>query len=158
MGFHPDTDGYFTKADEDFSFVNQIPEIPQWILKSIEKKNKIHGVPSEDVTRTFGPNFAFNSKIGLDRTIKEAKEAMWKMPPEAADDYDIWIAVGQSLHSADDSLLEDWDEWSKQSDKYQDGECQRRWNSFTKGGGITIGTLFHHAKDYGWTPNQDYRS
>jgi len=158
MGFHPDTDGYFTKPDEDFQFVNQLPEIPGWILKSIEKKNNLQGRPAEGVSRTFGPNFAFNSKIGLDRTIKEAKEALWKMPPEAADDYDIWIAVGQSLHSADDSLLEEWDEWSKQSDKYQNGECQRRWESFTKGGGITLGTLFHHAKDYGWTPNQDYRA
>jgi hypothetical protein len=36
---------------------------------------------------------------------------MWALPPEATDDYDIWITVGQSLHSLDDSLLDEWDKW-----------------------------------------------
>ena len=87
-----------------------------------------------------------------------ATEAMWALPPEATDDYDIWITIGQSLHSLDDSLLEEWDKWSQQSDKYRKGDCQKRWLSFSKGGGRGIGSLIHIAKEHGWKPSEDYKS
>jgi P4 family phage/plasmid primase-like protien len=157
MGFHPDTDGYYTKENEDFRFATDLPLLPEWILDSIKIKNRKMGKPQETVSRSYGANFAINSKLSLDRTIQEAKEAMWALPAEAADDYDVWITIGQSLHSVDDTLLEEWDEWSKQSDKYKEGECLKRWQSFTQGGGIGVGTLFHHAKEAGWQPNQDYK-
>jgi putative DNA primase/helicase len=85
-----------------------------------------------------------------------AKEAMWAMPPEATDDYDIWIMVGQSLHALDETLFEEWDEWSKQSSKYRDGECLKRWRSFSKGGGRSMGSLIHMAKQNGWQPSKDH--
>jgi phage/plasmid-associated DNA primase len=157
MGSHPDTEGYYTKEQEDFTFVNQITELPAWILSEIKAKNKKQGAPQEETTRVFGPNFAINSFISIERTIQEAVEAMWAMPPEAADDYDIWITIGQSLHSVDDTLLDPWDDWSKQSSKYKEGECHRRWLSFSKAGGRGIGSLFHLAKENGWTPDQAYK-
>jgi len=76
------------------------------------------------------------------------------LPPEATDDYDTWIIIGQSLHSLDESLLEEWDEWSKQSDKYRQGECQRRWQSFSKGGGRTMASLIAMAKENGWQDSE----
>ena len=157
MGAHPNTDGYFTKENEDFTFVNNISEIPAWLLVEINIKNKKQGRPQEETTRIFGPNFAINSFISVERTMQEAVEAMWAMPPEATDDYDIWITIGQSLHSVDDTLLDAWDEWSKQSEKYKEGECHRRWLSFSKGGGRGIGSLFHLAKENGWQPDQGYK-
>ena len=157
MGVHPQTDGYHTKEGEDFSCASMLPELPAWILSKIKMKNIKQGAPQEENIRTFGGNFAFTSKIGLERTMQEAVEAMWALNPEATDDYDVWITIGQSLHSVDDSLLEHWDEWSKQSDKYREGECQKRWRSFSKNGGIGAGTLFHHAKEAGWYPNQEHR-
>jgi hypothetical protein len=156
MGVHPKTDGYHTKTGEGFERIDCLPELPQWVLRKIKLKNIKQGAPNEENIRTFGGNFAFTANIGLERTIQEATEAMWALPSEATDDYDIWIAIGQSLHSVDDSLLDQWDEWSKQSDKYKEGECQRRWKSFSKNGGIGPGTLFHHAKEAGWSPNQEY--
>ena len=132
-------------------------DLPEWIVNEIKTKNKKQGMPQEETTRVFGPNFAINSYISIERTIQEAVEAMWAMPPEAADDYDIWITIGQSLHSVDDTLLDPWDEWSKQSSKYKEGECHRRWLSFSKAGGRGIGSLFHLAKENGWTPDQAYK-
>ena len=157
MGAHPDTPGYYTKEGEDFSFVENLTPIPNWILGAMMDKNQKLGRPSEDVTRIYGQNFAINSKFGLERTMKEAVDAMWALPVEAVDDYDIWITIGQSLHSVDDTLLDQWDEWSKQSSKYQNGECRRRWDSFSQAGGRGIGSLFHLAKDYGWQPDQSHR-
>ena len=157
MGLHPDTDGYYTAENQGFEWVDKLPEFPEWLLNAIINKNVKQGVPAKETTRIIGNGFAINSVIELERDIKLASEAMWAMPPEAADDYDIWITVGQSLHSLDESLLDQWDEWSKQSDKYQEGECHRRWLSFSRGGGRGVGSLFHVAKEQGWKPSQDHR-
>ena len=55
-----------------------------------------------------------------------------------------------ALHSIDDTLLDAWDKWSNQSAKYKPGECERKWRSFSSGGGVTLGTLAHMAKQDGW--------
>ena len=157
MGTHPETDGYFTGENLGFEWADKLPELPDWILNNIITKNAKLGKPAQEISRVIGGNFAIQSVVGLDRDIQLATEAMWGMPPEATDDYDIWIMVGQSLHSLDESLLDQWDEWSKQSDKYKEGECHRRWLSFSKGGGRGIGSLVHIAKENGWVPSQDYR-
>jgi len=57
--------------------------------------------------------------------------------------------VGMALHSIDVSLLPEWDNWSRQSSKYQPGECDRKWHSF-KGNGVGIGSLAEWAKQDGW--------
>ncbi|HEY9769822.1 MAG TPA: DUF3987 domain-containing protein [Coleofasciculaceae cyanobacterium] len=67
-----------------------------------------------------------------------------------ASDYDEWLNVGMALHSIDDTLLDAWDKWSNQSAKYKPGECERKWRSFSSGGGVTLGTLAHMAKQDGW--------
>ena len=157
MGLHPETEGYFTKNGCDFSWVSKLPELPQWILNGIINKNVKQGKPFEQTQRIIGSGFAIDSRISLEREIKRAKEALWALPPESADDYDIWITIGQSLHALDDCMLEEWDEWSKQSDKYRQGECQRRWASFSSGGGRTMGSLIALAKENGWQETQDYK-
>lgn len=158
MGLHPETDGYYTAEDQGFEWVNRLPELPDWLLNAIINKNVKQGVPAKETTRLVGPNFAINSVVELERDIKLATEATWGMPPEAADDYDIWITVGQTLHQLDESLLDVWDEWSKQSDKYREGECHRRWLSFNRDGGRGLGSLLHVAKEQGWEPSQDHRA
>ena len=158
MGLHPDTDGYYTAPDEGFEWIKRLPELPDWILNCIINKNVKQGVPARETTRIIGPTFAVNAEVSLERDMQLATEAMWAMPPEACDDYDIWITVGQSLHSLDDSMLDQWDDWSKQSEKYRAGECQKRWKSFDKGGARTLGSLIHHAKEYGWSPSQEHKA
>jgi KaiC/GvpD/RAD55 family RecA-like ATPase len=77
--------------------------------------------------------------------------------PYRADDYDDWLAVGMALHSVDDSLLTEWDNWSRQSAKYTPGCCEKKWKSF-KRSGIAIGTLGHMAKQDGWRSPFDNNS
>jgi len=158
MGLHPETDGYFTAESQGFEWIDELPEFPEWLLNAIINKNVKQGIPSRETTRIVGPTFVVQSEVSLERDMKLAEEATWSLPPEAADDYDIWITVGQALHSLDESLLEVWEEWSKQSEKYRDGECQRRWRSFSKGGGRGMGSLIHIAQENGWRPSQDYRA
>ncbi len=158
MGLHPETEGYFTASDQGFEWIQELPEFPDWLLNAIIQKNVKQGVPAKETTRIIGPSFAINAEVSLERDMQLALEAMWGMPPEATDDYDIWIMVGQSLHSLDESLLDHWDEWSRQSEKYQEGECHRRWRSFSKGGGRGIGSLVHVAKENGWEPSQNHKA
>jgi P4 family phage/plasmid primase-like protien len=155
MGSHPDTQGYFTAEDLGFEWVNKLPELPDWVLNGIITRNAKQGRPAEEVSRIIGSSFGITSRIGLERDMQLAVSAMWALPIEAVDDYDIWIAIGQSLHELDESLLEQWDEWSKQSDKYKEGECHKRWLSFTKGGGRGVGTLYHLAEQNGWKRPQE---
>ncbi|NBS68779.1 hypothetical protein EBT31_07660 [bacterium] len=157
MGVHPETNGYYTGENLGFEWASDLPELPEWILNGIITKNAKLGKPSQETSRVIGPTFAIQSVVGLDRDIKLATEATWGMPPEATDDYDIWIMVGQTLHSLDESLLDVWDEWSKQSDKYKEGECHKRWLSFSRNGGRGIGSLIHAAKEYGWVQSEDHR-
>jgi len=154
MGSHPETAGYFTPEGLGFEWCSTIPELPSWILEGIKNKNERQGFPAEERGRVVGPGFAINTRISLERDIQLAIEATWAMPPEAADDYDIWITAGQALHSLDESLLDVWEDWSKQSDKYRPGECQRRWKSFSKSGGRGVGSLIHIAKENGWQPKE----
>ena len=158
MGAHPETDGYYTPEGLGFEWVDKIPDLPYWIIKQIEEKNKKQGVPAVEQTRVVGPGFAINTRISLERDIQLAIEATQALPAEAADDYDIWITTGQALHSLDESLLDVWDEWSQQSEKYRAGECQKRWRSFSKGGGRSLGSLIHIAKENGWQPNENHRA
>ena len=158
MGLHPDTQGYYTAKDQGFEYTDKLPDLPAWLMNAIINKNAKQGIPSNQHTRIVGPGFALNARVNLERDMQLATEAMWALPPEATDDYDIWITIGQSLHSLDDSLLEEWDKWSQQSDKYRKGDCQKRWLSFSKGGGRGIGSLIHIAKEHGWKPSEDYKS
>jgi phage/plasmid-associated DNA primase len=158
MGLHPETEGYYTPEGQGYEWVDNLPELPDWLFNAIINKNVRHGIPATEVTRIVGPSFAVHAEISLERDMQLAQEAMWSLPVEACDDYDIWITIGQSLHTLDESLLDAWDEWSKQSDKYRDGECHRRWLSFSKGGGRGMGSLIHIAQEHGWKPSQDHRA
>lgn len=68
-----------------------------------------------------------------------------------ADDRETWRNVGMALHDAygggDDGLAM-FDAWSQTSVKY--GGVEKAWASFRRGGGITLGTLFKTARDYGF--------
>ena len=74
--------------------------------------------------------------------------------PLRANDYDEWIEVGQCLQSVDDSLLTEWDNWSKQSPKWQPKACDTHWKSFKPSGNRSIKRLCNLAKLDGWRPKE----
>ncbi|WP_254173259.1 DUF3987 domain-containing protein [Planktothrix pseudagardhii] len=72
------------------------------------------------------------------------------LSPSRADHYEDWCTVGMILKSIDESLLHEWESWSRQSSKYKPGECDKKWKSFNKSG-VGIGTLALMAKQDGWS-------
>ena len=70
-----------------------------------------------------------------------------------ADDYATWIRVGQALHAVDPgpTLFVAWEHWSRQSGKFVEGECWRKWQTFSGGHThrVALGTLIHLARQGG---------
>lgn len=69
-------------------------------------------------------------------------------------DYTEWTQVGMALkHEGFTANV--WDQWSQRDHKrYHDGECFKKWGSFTGAGTpVTGGTIITFAKDHGWQPD-----
>lgn len=68
-------------------------------------------------------------------------------------EYPDWLSVLMALHSLShpDGYLFAV-EWSKTGSKFQgEAEIEEKWAGFTAGNGITIATLYHMAKERGWS-------
>jgi RecA-family ATPase len=85
--------------------------------------------------------------------ISKAAQALQFINPDC--DYDTWIEVGQALHTAFGSQGHElWAGWSSQGSKYKsEQDIDTHWKSFHQGKGVSIGTLFHHAKQGGYSPS-----
>jgi P4 family phage/plasmid primase-like protien len=62
-----------------------------------------------------------------------------------ADDYGDWLNVGFCLYCISPECLDLWVEFSKKSDKYEEGVCEKHWGKMSKKG-MSIGTLKYWAK------------
>ena len=70
--------------------------------------------------------------------------------------YQEWINVGMALKHEGHSIS-DWESWSaRDSGRYHQGECARKWNGFAgTGTPVTGGTIVQMARDLGWAPSYD---
>ena len=83
----------------------------------------------------------------------KAAEALSYITPDC--DYTTWIELGQALHTAFGAQGHGlWANWSSQGSKFKsEQDIDTHWKSFHQGKGVSIGTLFHHAKDAGYSPS-----
>ena len=74
--------------------------------------------------------------------------ALYSISPE---DRETWVEVGMALKSElGEAGFALWDGWSRQSDRYKAADARAVWRSVKANGGITIGTVYHLAKEHGW--------
>jgi len=77
----------------------------------------------------------------------QAKVLVGLLSEQRADNYLTWLKVGFCLRNIDNRLLDEWIDFSKKSNKYKEGECERLWNTFAdKADGLKLGTLHMWAK------------
>ena len=70
-------------------------------------------------------------------------------------EHDDWFKVGMALHhqgQGDHEWLSAWEDWSSNSSKFKEGECEARWKSFSKQrgqghGALTLATLIYSLKN-----------
>jgi hypothetical protein len=70
-----------------------------------------------------------------------------------SDDYDLWYRVGAALHDGlGDAGYGLFDEWSRESVKYEARACERKWRDCRKIRAIKADTIFWHADQHrrGW--------
>lgn len=95
-----------------------------------------------------GPGWEDLSAAQLEERLEEVTSALSVLDPDMA--YEEWLRVGMAVHHGlGDRGLALWDEWSSRGAKYHKGECAQRWSSFHRSG-ITLGTIFHMARQLDW--------
>ncbi len=62
-----------------------------------------------------------------------------------ADDYGDWLNVGFCLYCISSECLPLWEEFSKKSDKYEEGVCDKAWSKMSNKN-MSVGTLKYWAK------------
>ena len=67
--------------------------------------------------------------------------------------YQEWVNVGMALKE-EGYHASDWEAWSsRDTGRYHQGECSRKWNSFNGASSpVTGGTIVQLAKEHGWNP------
>ena len=118
----------FEKNDEIENFTNIMVEKERESLtyKQIFKKTK-------------------NNKKNENIDIELIKKFVKILDVNRSNNFDSWIKLGWCLRNIDYRLLEDWVEFSKKSQKYDDGECEKKWE-YMKESNLGIGTLRMWAK------------
>ena len=136
-------------------------------ILSIRKNKDIHKINNNMYSDNFEPDF---NKIPKPQQSKKKKKIVKKKSPTKkkllenendlkfvknivkildntrAESYDLWIRLGWCLHNIDYRLLEDWNEFSKRSIKFVEGECDKEWRDMNNDG-LGIGTLYLWAKE-----------
>lgn len=128
---HPETKQPYTWKG-DFT---KLPEFPPELIQLWMGLNKPrdHGTWAHDEVKD-----------------SEVESALMTIDPDL--DRDSWIQVGMALHSFDPDAIDLFNKWSSKGSKYTGTDIAPVWDSFdASGDGITIATLFKHARDAGWT-------
>jgi hypothetical protein len=73
-----------------------------------------------------------------------------------ATDRKTWLNVGMGIHWLGwEKAFQIWDDWSQKApEKYNERDQERTWKNFDRpydGLRITVATIFHLAKEFGWT-------
>lgn len=86
-------------------------------------------------------------------TPEQIREALTYIP--AAIPRDEWAKVGMAIKSEfpDETGFDLFEAWSQTDlDGFNTADTRDTWRSVRAGGGVGIGTLFHLAKEHGYTP------
>ena len=85
-------------------------------------------------------------------------EVLKYIPPSNLS-YEEWLGVGMILKEEGYDCYE-WDEWSRADNRYHEGVCEKKWDSFdrTNSSALKAGSLVNMAKEYGYIPGNRYAS
>jgi hypothetical protein len=142
---HPETQQSYTWAGK--GHWTRLPIIPQMLL------DLWNGMLEQDKQRTIA------TAGTVDASWEEIRQALEHISPDCS--YDDWVNIGMALHWAGsqtdqlDQALALYNDWSATAQTKYAGEKNilMKWGSFStaKSTAIKLGTLFHIARQNGWT-------
>lgn len=132
---------------EVLSIRNKYNAIKPKIEKMNELKEYEEKVKKTKKLKMEGPAFQTNQNLKKNTVdnIDYVKKVVDLLDANRANNYQDWIRVGWCLRNIDHRLLDQWISFSKKSEKFVDGECERMW-SYMRDEGLSIGTLYMWAK------------
>jgi P4 family phage/plasmid primase-like protien len=143
-------------------FDNELKKFPTWMKKILLKKNNNTNKEKKSLKQFIGAkdkdiveikNVDVDVQIdeedkSLNFSIAEISSLLDMLNINRCNNYNDWINVGLCLHNINDKYLLLWENWSKLSDKYEDGKCEENWNKFKKNKeGLNIGSFLFWAKN-----------
>lgn len=119
---------------------DQTSDAPSWLLDLVitKKKKDIEPLKSDTI-----------SNVESDWSVEEVNRMLDSLDPDMG--YQQWLEIGMALHAGGFNLSL-WDSWSRSGEKYENGDCEKRWHGFNPAHGITMGTLVSMAQMNGWKP------
>ena len=156
-GEHPETGSYQWLAGCSPSEV-ALADAPQWLIDALVDHTKDKQVKSGAGFTNNGGTHQLKKQRKLPYELKStnqndrnvALQALRKLNPADHENYQSWLKVGMCLHSVDESLLDDWIDWSSYMSNFDEEECHVKWATFSdlnsyleKSGrqGLGLGTL-----------------
>lgn len=109
-------------------------------LRQLEDKKESKKKLFNKIIQTHENNFTSSCE-----EVDLVKKLIHILDAKRAENYGDWIRLGWCLRNIDINLLEKWDEFSKKSQKYEEGYCEKLWYHMREGG-LGIGTLHMWAK------------
>ena len=101
-----------------------------------------------EIKKTVNNKLSKKSKDIILDNFEEIQELVSILNIERCVNYTDWISLGWLLHNIDSEsqeLLDLWIEFSKKSEKYKDGICEKEW-ARSKNEGLGLPTLHYWAK------------
>lgn len=97
--------------------------IPDWLVKWMQSKTKM-------LDSTMVPQGHTEPVVPAAHEWDWIDEILSKLSPDIG--YEHWLGVGMGLHATgEEHAFRTWDTWSQKGKKYRDGECARKWKSFS---------------------------
>ena len=137
-GEHPTTGSYYWLEGCSPSDT-VVADAPDWLIEALvnylkpkPKNRKLLQVfdNREDKQRSFARRKQGIAR-GYSENIQVARRALQQLNPDDHERYEPWLKVGMCLHSVDDSLLDDWIDWSSYMSNFDEEECIAKWDSFS---------------------------
>jgi P4 family phage/plasmid primase-like protien len=134
-------------------------KMPKWIKnllleKKVEKqklKNEVKNEEKENIKENISElqNLEISQQDSeLSFTINDIETLLDMINESRNNNYADWLSVGMCLHNINPKYLLLWEKWSQQSEKYEEGTCEKKWDSFKKDkNGLKIGSLLLWAKN-----------
>ncbi len=135
------------------SIVNKYDETPYKEGKSLMKRKSPQSENNTiEISTCIHTSSTLQTKTNIDHEY--IKSLLDTLNPIRAENYESWIRVGWCLFNIEPSecLLEYWRDFSKLSDKFKKGECEKLWQSFWQNRAnvqerVSMGSLCQWAKE-----------
>ena len=115
------------------------------LVRMLSIRNNVTGVTNRVLEKFIESSPKPQPTTPLDDSL--LTRCMEALDPSRADDYHDWIKIGCILYTIDkENGLQRWDDFSKQSFKYDESYLYKTWSRF-KDYNYTIGTLVYMAKE-----------